>query len=376
MNRIRLLPVVVLAIAALLVLKTLGLVTNGGYVLTGVGVAQAAGGGAAGPEGESAGTLEADQTVTPAGEPTMADTDPVLVDPSPTLEEGSAAEHGSTVAEEHGAEPAAGEPVGAVAEGETAALAEGEHATAAAGESASHATNSSYCFEADTTLTDDGVPPSEDASAGHGGAEPSPEAEAAAEDEAAGEAATFAQTVSTDCLPSGDALPLQVNSDGTKTPLASSDGSTVTEQQLLARLATRRTELEQYEEDLALRASIVDAAEKRIEERTATLEALETQISTLVDQRQEMESGQFAGIVAMYEAMKPKDAAAIFNNLDMGVLLRVAKTMAPRKMAPILSNMDPARAQELTVKMADLADQPTDQMTPEDLEALPQIVGQ
>ena len=35
MTNIRLLPVVVLAIAALLVLKTMGLVTNGGYVLTG-----------------------------------------------------------------------------------------------------------------------------------------------------------------------------------------------------------------------------------------------------------------------------------------------------------------------------------------------------
>jgi len=45
LNRVRLLPIVVLAIAALLVLKTLGLVTHGGYVLTGVGAAQAAGGG-------------------------------------------------------------------------------------------------------------------------------------------------------------------------------------------------------------------------------------------------------------------------------------------------------------------------------------------
>ena len=53
-----------------------------------------------------------------------------------------------------------------------------------------------------------------------------------------------------------------------------------------------------------------------------------------------METGQFAGIVAMYETMKPKDAANIFNELDMEVLLRVAKTMSPRKMAPILAEMD------------------------------------
>src|SRR5690606_16496737 len=124
----------------------------------------------------------------------------------------------------------------------------------------------------------------------------------------------------------------------------------------------------------ALRASIVDAAEKRIAERAATLEALEAQISSLVDQRTEMEAGQFAGIVAMYESMRPKDAANIFNDLDMDVLLRVAKTMNPRKMAPILAEMAAPRAQELTVQMATLADKPPTQMTPDDLAALPQIV--
>ena len=89
-----------------------------------------------------------------------------------------------------------------------------------------------------------------------------------------------------------------------------------------------------------------------------------------------METGQFAGLVAMYEAMKPKDAAKIFNNLEMDVLLRLAKVINPRKMAPILAEMDPPRAQELTVQMAALAERPATEMTPEDLASLPQIVGQ
>ena len=66
---------------------------------------------------------------------------------------------------------------------------------------------------------------------------------------------------------------------------------------------------------------------------------MEAQIASLVDQRQAMETGQFAGIVAMYENMRPKDAANIFNNLEMNVLLQVAKMMPPRKMAPILAEM-------------------------------------
>ena len=354
MTNIRLLPVVVLAIAALLVLKTLGLVTNGGYVLTGVSAAQAAG--ATG--GGEAGTTEADLTVTPAGEPTMQDTSPTLSDSAPTL--GAPAKeaggHGEAPAEE-----AAGE---APATGELPAMPPAETPT----NPIAAMTSDTYCVDADATITEGGeiVLQGGAAEAAHG-----------AED-AAGPVVpegSFPPMPVADCLPSGDALPMEVVEGGTVAPLAGG-ASPATEQALLARLAARRAELEQYESDLALRASIVDAAEKRIEERAATLEALEAQIASLVDQRTEMEAGQFAGIVAMYENMRPKDAANIFNELDMDVLLRVAKTMNPRKMAPILAEMAAPRAQELTVQMAALADKPATEMTPDDLAALPQIVGQ
>lgn len=367
MTQIRLLPVVVLAIAALLVLKTLGLVTNGGYVLTGIGTVQASGTGS----GSAAGTTETDSTVTPAGEPTIEDTSPTIADPAPTLgaEPAEAGGHGAPAAEaadaggDHGA-PAA----------DAAATTEGE---ADAGHAAAPGTN---CVVSNASITDGGEvvlnPASGTADAGGHGA-PAAASEAAPEEEpVVVPEDSFAAQMTTDCLPSGDVVPMEISDDGKIVPLVSADGVSGTEQQLLERLTARRTELQQYEQDLAMRESIVDAAEKRIEERTATLEALEAQISALVDQREEMETGQFAGIVAMYESMKPKDAANIFNNLEMDVLLRVAKTMSPRKMAPILAEMNATRAQELTVQMAALADRPAAEMTPEDLAALPQIVGQ
>ena len=356
MTNIRLLPVVVLAIAALLVLKTLGLVTNGGYVLTGVSAAQAAG--ATG--GGEAGTTEADLTVTPAGEPTMQDTSPTLSDGAPTLGETPAAAggHGEAPAEE------AADEIPTVDQAPAVPPVEAPTNPIAA------MTSDTYCVDADATITEGGevVLQGGAGEAAHG-------AEDAAEPVVP--EGSFPPMPVADCLPSGDALPMEVVEGGTLAPLAGGQGApSATEQALLARLAARRAELEQYESDLALRASIVDAAEKRIEERAATLEALEAQIASLVDQRTEMEAGQFAGIVAMYENMRPKDAANIFNELDMDVLLRVAKTMNPRKMAPILAEMAAPRAQELTVQMAALADKPPTEMTPDDLAALPQIVGQ
>jgi len=372
-NKIRLLPVVVMAVAALLVLKTLGLVTNGGYVLTGVTAARAAGGGGEGGEGGAA--VGGDGTATPADAPTLEDSSPTLDDGAPTIGAPAAAEGGG-----HGAPAAEG--------GEAAAA--GDHGAAPAEGAAPGATPVAAstpglnCVEPNATITDSGeIIMNETGGAGGHGETPSTGQPETAADTTTTQAegvevpeGSFAASV-IDCLPSGDAIPMELGPDGKAVPLGTaSDVASGTDQQLLERLTARRTELQQYEEDLTLRASIVDAAEKRIEERTATLQALEGQISTLVDQRQQMETGQFASIVSMYENMRPKDAANIFNNLDMAVLLQVSKTMNPRKMAPILAAMDPARAQELTVKMADMSEQPVDQITPAGLAELPQIVGQ
>jgi flagellar motility protein MotE (MotC chaperone) len=331
-TNIRLLPVVILAVAALLVLKTLGLVTNGGYVLTGVGVAQAAGGGEAAAPGE---------TVTLPGEPTIEDASPTLSDGTPTLGEEASGGHGAPAAgghEEAGADAAGG------SQGEPTA----EHDAAEAGDGG------------DTT----------NVIAAENACDPRPVGEEGEADTSQGELLV----IPADCPPLQDAVPQLLTPDGAL-PLTSAN-ATLTEQALLERLAARRTELDTYEQELAMRASLVEAAEKRIEERQQTLEAIEAQIATLVEERKEMEEGQFAGIVAMYETMKPKDAANIFNALDIEVLLRVAKMMSPRKMAPILAEMDTMRAQELTVRMASASTDPLDQMAPEDLAALPQIVGQ
>lgn len=331
MTSIRLLPVVILAVAALLVLKTLGLVTNGGYVLTGVSVAQAAGGGGGG-SGAAPG-----ETVTLPGEPTIEDGSPTVSDGTPTLgEKSSASGHGA---------PAASHDSGGAGEEEAG------H-TSAEGADGGHGAPVSNVVAAENAC------------------DPRPVAKEGEVDTSQGELLV----IPADCPPITDATPQLLTPEGPE-PLTAGD-STLTEQVLLERLAARRTELDTYAQELAMRASLVEAAEQRIEERQQTLEAIEGQIASLVEQRKEMEAGQFAGIVAMYETMKPKDAANIFNALDIEVLLRVAKMMSPRKMAPILAEMDTIRAQELTVRMASASTDPLDQMAPEDLASLPQIVGQ
>ncbi|SMQ66467.1 hypothetical protein SAMN06295905_1490 [Devosia lucknowensis] len=347
MTKIRLLPIVILAISALLVLKTLGLVTNGGYVLSGVAIARAAGGGSGSGHGAAAAPGE---TITLPGEPTIEDSSPTVSDGTPTLGEAPASGgHGAPAAAGHGA-PAA---------------AEGGH-DAPAPEDGAH---DAPVGAAGTPATGEGGQPT-NIVAEENACAPRPVSEETEADTSEGELVVLPA----DCPPLADAVPQLLTPEGAQ-PLGGGEGS-LTEQALLERLSDRRTDLDTYEQELAMRASLVEAAEKRLEERQQALSAIEAQIAGLVEQRKEMEEGQFAGIVAMYETMKPRDAANIFNALDIEVLLRVAKMMSPRKMAPILAEMDTARAQELTVRMASASNDPLDQMAPEDLAALPQIVGQ
>jgi flagellar motility protein MotE (MotC chaperone) len=362
---IRLLPVVILAVSALLVLKIMGLAVTGSYVLGGVTTAQAEEGGGHGAPAAAA--PSADGTMAMPVEPTMADNSPTLSDASPTLGQPAATgEHGAAPAApagDHGA-PATETPA---ASGHDAAPA-GEHGAAPAGE---HGAEGGLPAGLDVVC-----PPTGAATPVLGEGATSPAALDPTAVAADDHSAPAGPTVSAGCVPLTDALPSHLGADGQPIPLVGEDGQTLSEAAVLESLGKRRAELQNYEQELVLRSSLVDAAEKKVAERQATLQALEDQISALVDQRTALEAGQFAGIVTLYQNMKPKDAANIFNSLDMEVLLRVAKLMNPRKMSPILAAMDATRAQELTVRMAALSDQPPEQMSPDALAALPQIVGQ
>ena len=54
----------------------------------------------------------------------------------------------------------------------------------------------------------------------------------------------------------------------------------------------------------------------------------------------------------MYEGMKPKDAAKVFDRLEMPVLIEIASQIAPRKMSDILGLMSTEAAERLTVELA------------------------
>ena len=141
---------------------------------------------------------------------------------------------------------------------------------------------------------------------------------------------------------------------GKAEPMRAEQPQTVSpsERAILERLQARRQELETRAREIDIRESLLKATEKRVEARVEELKAVESRISTATAQKNEAEAARFKGIITMYEGMKPKDAAKVFDRLEMPVLFEIASQIAPRKMADILGLMAPEAAERLTVEMA------------------------
>jgi flagellar motility protein MotE (MotC chaperone) len=124
------------------------------------------------------------------------------------------------------------------------------------------------------------------------------------------------------------------------------------ERAILERLQSRRQELEARAREIDIRESLLKAAEKRVESKVEEVKAVESRISTATVQKTEADAARFKGIITMYEGMKPKDAAKVFDRLEMPVLFEIASQIAPRKMSDILGLMSPEVAEKLTIEMA------------------------
>jgi flagellar motility protein MotE (MotC chaperone) len=115
----------------------------------------------------------------------------------------------------------------------------------------------------------------------------------------------------------------------------------------------RREELDKREHELELRENLLAAAEKRLDAKLDELKKVQGSVSGLLKKHDAEEEAKLAQLVKMYEVMKPKEAATIFEKLDMPVLLDVIERMREQKSGPIIAKMDPTKAEKLTTALAE-----------------------
>ena len=127
-----------------------------------------------------------------------------------------------------------------------------------------------------------------------------------------------------------------------------------TERTLLLDLRKRRGELDAREAALATREAVLAAAQTRLSARVDELGSLQKRLESLETARRDRDEANWRGLVKLYETMKPRDAAAIFNDLDPAVLLPVLDRMKESKAAAIFAAMLPDRARTATSALAQM----------------------
>ena len=123
--------------------------------------------------------------------------------------------------------------------------------------------------------------------------------------------------------------------------------------ELFSDLSKRRKDVEAKEKELAMREALLKAAQAELEQKTNELNNIKSDIESLLKQQTTQEDERIASLVKIYEGMKAKDAARIFNSLEMDVLLQVVTKMSERKSAPIIAAMDADKARNLTILLAE-----------------------
>lgn len=119
-----------------------------------------------------------------------------------------------------------------------------------------------------------------------------------------------------------------------------------------ADLVARRARFDERETALQLRTAALEEAERRLAQRAAELEQLAADLQTRSGELDAAQRARIARLVKVYEAMKPKQAAEVFDGLPLDLAVGVAAEMREAKIAAVLAAMSPDRAQRLTTELA------------------------
>lgn len=141
--------------------------------------------------------------------------------------------------------------------------------------------------------------------------------------------------------------------------LAEMAGLSQAEVQVLQALGARREALDQRAESYDTQDELMAAAERRLDQRLTELRQLEASVNTLLGQLDEAQEQRLASLVDVYQRMRAKDAAEVFDGLDDETLIQVASRMRQANLAEVMGRMDATRARALTEMLADRARPPT-----------------
>ncbi len=120
---------------------------------------------------------------------------------------------------------------------------------------------------------------------------------------------------------------------------------------ILQELAERREALDIRAKEIDKKAIQLKVAETEINKKIQQLKEYEDRLSKLINQYSQKEQENLNSLVKLYTTMKPKDAARLFNTMDLDITVALLKGMKPSTSSAILSQMSSERAQAITAEL-------------------------
>ena len=134
--------------------------------------------------------------------------------------------------------------------------------------------------------------------------------------------------------------------------VAEANKSSADDSDYLFKLADRKKELDQREEELNKKAAEIAKQKEDIESKIAQLEQYRKEISTLLKDRITADSSKVDTLVQVYSNMKPIQAAKVFETMDEDLVIEILSRMKKKNAADILNLIKTEKAQVFAEKYA------------------------
>lgn len=122
--------------------------------------------------------------------------------------------------------------------------------------------------------------------------------------------------------------------------------------QLLEALKEREARLVAREEDVAMRERTVEVVEAEIDKQLERLERAENSLKETITLASQAAETDLAQLTDVYANMKPKQAAALFEQMDARFAAGFLARMPSDSAARVLAGMTPEKAYHVSVELA------------------------
>lgn len=120
----------------------------------------------------------------------------------------------------------------------------------------------------------------------------------------------------------------------------------------LVALDERQARLDAREAEIEERLALLTEAETSMKETLAELEAAEAALDATLSVASTAAEDDLARLTAVYETMKPKEAAALFSQMDAQFAAGFLGRMRPEAAAAVMAGLDPQTAYTISVVLA------------------------